>query len=326
MHLAWFQYRLLPYYTFALHFTSCKTCVVNVPVAAHQLNGVFALIFDGDAVRKHIVVLARAGIRRLIFRLHAHLYSLCDFRDHAIQKYQFFLFYNLLQTQPTDYPTAMDIKIEPSWKEKLKDEFEKPYFQQLTDFVKKEYLSQTIYPPGREIFKAFDKCPFDQVKVVIIGQDPYHGPGQANGLCFSVREGVRVPPSLVNIFKEIQSDLGKPIPVSGDLERWAQQGVLLLNATLTVRASSPASHQNKGWETFTDAAIRVLSAEKENIVFILWGAYAQKKGEVIDRQKHFVIMSPHPSPFSADRGFFGSKPFSKTNQFLRSKGLAEIDW
>ena len=178
----------------------------------------------------------------------------------------------------------MDIKIEPSWKEKLTAEFEKPYFQPLIDFVKKEYQTQTVYPPGREIFRAFDKCSFDQVKVVIIGQDPYHGEGQANGLCFSVRDGVRMPPSLVNIFKELQKDLGKPVPASGDLERWASQGVLLLNATLTVRASSPASHKNKGWETFTDSAIQALSNAKENLVFILWGAYAQKKGEGIDRQ------------------------------------------
>ena len=219
-----------------------------------------------------------------------------------------------------------EVKIALSWKEKLKLEFEQPYFQQLIDFVKNEYHTQTVYPPGSEIFKAFDQCNFEEVKVVIIGQDPYHGPGQANGLCFSVHDGVRMPPSLVNIFKELYNDLGKPVPGSGNLERWAKQGVLLLNATLTVRASAPGSHQNKGWEQFTDAAIRVISEEKENIVFILWGAYAQKKGEVIDRQKHFVIASPHPSPFSADRGFFGSKPFSKANAFLRSKNLKEIEW
>lgn len=216
--------------------------------------------------------------------------------------------------------------MEFSWKKKLKSEFEKPYFQQLTDFVKREYQTQTVYPPGKEIFRAFDSCSFDQVKLVIIGQDPYHGEGQANGLCFSVRDGQRMPPSLVNIFKEIRDDVGKPVPVSGDLERWAQQGVLLLNATLTVRASSPGSHQNKGWEQFTDAVIQMLSAEKENLVFILWGAYAQKKGEVIDRNKHCVLMSPHPSPFSADRGFFGSKPFSKANAYLSSKGIKTIEW
>ena len=214
----------------------------------------------------------------------------------------------------------------PSWKARLSNEFEKPYFNALIDFVKQEYRTQTIYPPGKEIFKAFDCCDFADVKVVIIGQDPYHGPGQANGLCFSVRDGIRVPPSLVNIFKEIREDLKKPIPPSGDLERWARQGVLLLNATLTVRASTPGSHQNKGWEVFTDAAIKKISDEKEHVVFLLWGAYAQKKGEVIDRSKHLVLMSAHPSPFSADRGFFGSKHFSKANEYLKSKGLGEIDW
>lgn len=221
---------------------------------------------------------------------------------------------------------AMDVKIAPSWKERLSDEFEKPYFAQLTEFVRSEYRTATVYPPGKEIFRAFDHCPFDKVKVVIIGQDPYHGPGQANGLCFSVRQGVRMPPSLVNIFKEIQSDLGKPIPPSGDLERWAEQGVLLLNATLTVRGSSPGSHQNRGWETFTDAVIRKVSGEKEHVVFLLWGAYAQKKGEVIDRSKHLVLMAAHPSPFSADRGFFGCKHFSRANDYLKAKGLGEIDW
>lgn len=220
----------------------------------------------------------------------------------------------------------MDVKIASTWKHRLSNEFDKPYFTQLTDFVKTEYQTATVYPPGKEIFRAFDCCDFDDVKVVIIGQDPYHGPGQANGLCFSVRDGVRMPPSLLNIFKEIQQDLGKPIPQSGDLERWASQGVLLLNATLTVRAGTPGSHQNKGWEAFTDAVIRKISEEKENVVFLLWGSYAQKKGEIIDRSKHLVLMSAHPSPFSADRGFFGSKHFSKANQYLASKGLKEIDW
>lgn len=220
----------------------------------------------------------------------------------------------------------VEINMAPSWKERLSAEFRKPYFQELTSFVRQEYSAHTVFPPGKEIFRAFDKCDFDKVKVVIIGQDPYHGPGQANGLCFSVRERVRIPPSLINIYKEIKNDLGKPFPVSGELERWAEQGVLLLNATLTVRASSPGSHQKKGWEIFTDAVIKTVSDEKENVVFILWGAYAQKKGEVIDRSKHHVIMSPHPSPFSADRGFFGSKPFSKTNDYLKSKGLEAIDW
>lgn len=220
----------------------------------------------------------------------------------------------------------MDVKIAISWKSQLEEEFQKPYFEQLIGFVKSEYQAHTVYPPGKEIFRAFDECDFANVKVVILGQDPYHGPGQANGLCFSVHEGVRVPPSLVNIFKEIKTDLGKPVPASGELERWAEQGVLLLNATLTVRAASPGSHQNKGWETFTDAVIKKISDEKQHVVFLLWGAYAQKKGEVIDRTKHLVLMSAHPSPFSADRGFFGCKHFSKANAYLKSKGLKEIDW
>lgn len=220
----------------------------------------------------------------------------------------------------------MEVKIAQSWKQRLEGEFHKPYFEQLTAFVKAEYAAGAVYPKGKQIFSAFDHCAFDDTRVVILGQDPYHGEGQANGLCFSVNEGIKPPPSLVNIFKEIKQDIGLPIPTSGNLERWAKQGVLLLNATLTVRASSPASHQNKGWETFTDAVVKLISEEKQQVVFILWGAYAQKKGEVIDRSKHFVIASPHPSPFSADRGFFGSKPFSKTNDYLRSKGLKEIEW
>lgn len=220
----------------------------------------------------------------------------------------------------------MDIKIAPTWKSHLDEEFDKSYFKQLVEFVKSEYQTATVYPPGKEIFRAFDACSFDDVKVVIIGQDPYHGPGQANGLCFSVRDEVRMPPSLKNIFKEIQNDLGKPIPKSGDLGRWAEQGVLLLNATLTVRASSAGSHQNKGWESFTDAVIKKISDEKKNVVFLLWGSYAQKKGEIIDRNKHFVLMSAHPSPFSADRGFFGCKHFSKANDYLKAKGLKEIEW
>jgi uracil-DNA glycosylase len=221
---------------------------------------------------------------------------------------------------------VVDVKIVPSWKTRLHEEFDKPYFHQLTTFVKSEYQTQTIYPPGKEVFRALDVCNFDAVKVVIIGQDPYHGPGQANGLCFSVRPGIRMPPSLVNIFKEIESDLGKPFPADGNLERWAVQGVLLLNATLTVRASSPGSHQHKGWEEFTDAVIRKISDEKEHVVFLLWGAYAQKKGEVIDRSKHCVLTSAHPSPFSADRGFFGGRHFSKTNAYLTAHGQTPIDW
>ena len=221
---------------------------------------------------------------------------------------------------------SLNVKISPSWKAKLESEFKKPYFEELIAFVKQEYQTNTVYPPGKEIFRAFDCADFDKVKVVIIGQDPYHGPGQANGLCFSVREGVTMPPSLKNIFKEIFHDLGKPIPKNGVLERWASQGVLLLNATLTVRASAPGSHQNKGWETFTDAVIRQISDQQDNVVFLLWGAYAQKKGEIIDRNKHLVLMSAHPSPFSAARGFFGCKHFSKTNEYLKGKGLMEIDW
>jgi len=220
----------------------------------------------------------------------------------------------------------MDVRIENSWKELLKPEFSEDYFLKLIDFVKSEYRSTRVFPPGKEIFSAFDHCPVDTTRVVIIGQDPYHGEGQANGLCFSVRDGVRFPPSLRNIFKELRDDLGKTIPESGNLERWADQGVLLLNATLTVRASTPGSHQNKGWEEFTDAVIKVLSEQKDHLVFILWGAYAQKKGAVIDTHKHLVIKSPHPSPFSADRGFFGSKPFSTTNDYLVSKGKQPIDW
>jgi len=219
-----------------------------------------------------------------------------------------------------------DVKIAPSWKDGLNSEFKKPYFIELINFVKEEYRTQTVFPPGKEIFRAFDCADFDKVKVVIIGQDPYHGPGQANGLCFSVRDGVPMPPSLKNIFKEIQNDLGKPIPKTGDLERWAKQGVLLLNATLTVRGSTPGSHQKKGWEEFTDAVIKEISEKKDHVVFLLWGAYAQKKGEIIDRSRHLVLMSAHPSPFSADRGFFGNKHFSKTNDYLKSKGLQEIDW
>lgn len=220
----------------------------------------------------------------------------------------------------------MDVKINESWKIKLQTEFEKPYFVQLTDFVKEEYKSYQVFPPGKEIFNAFEQCPFEAVKVVIIGQDPYHGLGQANGLCFSVKPGVAMPPSLVNIFKEIKDDLGKEIPPNGDLQRWAQQGVLLLNATLTVRASSPGSHQKRGWEEFTDAVIKVLNEEKIGLVFILWGAYAQKKGAIIDKNRHLVLSSAHPSPFSAYNGFFGNKHFSKTNQYLAAKGSEAIDW
>lgn len=220
----------------------------------------------------------------------------------------------------------MDVRIEDSWRGRLQEEFDKPYFAQLTQFVRGEYASGTVYPPGREMFAAFDACPFEQVRVVILGQDPYHEPGQAHGLCFSVNDGVQFPPSLVNIFKEIESDLGKPVPASGNLMRWAQQGVLLLNATLTVRAHQAGSHQNKGWETFTDAVIRRLATEREHIVFILWGSYAQRKGAFIDRNRHCVLQSPHPSPLSAYRGFFGNKHFSCANEYLVQHGYKPIDW
>lgn len=220
----------------------------------------------------------------------------------------------------------MNVKIEGSWKNILKDEFEKPYFKLLTQFIRKEYSSQQIYPPAKLIFNAFDQCPFDQVKVVIIGQDPYHNPGQANGLCFSVNDGVRVPPSLINIYKEIKDDLGKNIPKSGNLERWSKQGVLLLNATLTVRAHQAGSHQGKGWEQFTDTVIDKLSNKRENLVFILWGSFAQRKGENIDANRHLILKSPHPSPLSAHRGFFGNKHFSKTNDYLIQKGKEPVDW
>jgi uracil-DNA glycosylase len=220
----------------------------------------------------------------------------------------------------------MDVRIEPSWKELLKEEFDKEYFKRLSDFVKDEYARHIVYPKGREIFNSFQHCTFDNLRVVLLGQDPYHGPGQAHGLCFSVSEGVKMPPSLVNIFKEIKNDLGKEIPQNGNLERWADQGILLLNATLTVRAHSPGSHQNKGWENFTDQVIKIISEKKEGIVFLLWGAYAQKKGEVINKNRHLILSAPHPSPFSADRGFFGCRHFSKTNAYLVSKNLKPIDW
>lgn len=220
----------------------------------------------------------------------------------------------------------MEVRIDESWKARLQDEFDKPYFKTLTDFVRQEYGSGTVYPPAKLIFNAFDLCPFGQVKVVIIGQDPYHGPGQAHGLCFSVNDGVQYPPSLQNIFKEIQNDLGRPIPQTGNLTRWARQGVLLLNATLTVRQHQAGSHQGRGWETFTDAVISKLNAERENLVFILWGSYAQKKGAVIDRSRHLVLQSVHPSPLSAYAGFFGNHHFSQTNKWLSDHGLQPIDW
>ncbi len=220
----------------------------------------------------------------------------------------------------------MDVKIEESWKKQLQDEFEKTYFKQLTEFVRSEYASQSIFPPARLIFNAFDQCPFDRVKVVILGQDPYHNPGQAHGLCFSVNDGVDFPPSLKNIFKEIQSDIGTPIPASGNLERWARQGVLLLNATLTVRAHQAASHQKKGWEQFTDTVIHLVANKLENVVFILWGNYAISKGEFIDAGKHLLLKSVHPSPLSASRGFFGNHQFSRANAYLAENGKKPIHW
>jgi len=220
----------------------------------------------------------------------------------------------------------MDVKIEQSWKEQLASEFEKTYFRTLTDFVKQEYATRTIYPKGNRIFNAFDKTPFDRIKVVILGQDPYHEPGQAHGLCFSVNDGIELPPSLQNIYKELEDDLGIPPKTSGNLERWAEQGVLLLNATLTVRAHQAGSHQQRGWEEFTDAVIHRVAEEKEHVVFILWGAYAQKKGAFIDPFKHLLLKSAHPSPLSSYRGFFGSKPFSKTNQYLIQTGQTPIQW
>ncbi len=220
----------------------------------------------------------------------------------------------------------MEVRLEKTWKELLKDEFEKPYFEELTKFVKDEYKTSTVYPPPKFIFNALDSVPVDKVKVVILGQDPYHGPGQAHGLSFSVPDGVTLPPSLQNIYKEIESDLGRKKHLSGNLESWSKQGVLLLNATLTVRAGQAGSHQNKGWELFTDAVIHHLAEAKDHLVFILWGNYAQRKGAFIDTSKHLVIKSAHPSPLSAFNGFFGSRPFSQTNDYLKTHGETEIDW
>lgn len=220
----------------------------------------------------------------------------------------------------------MDVKIEPSWKTVLAGEFEKKYFLNLTKFVHEEYRTAQIFPPGRQIFAAFDATPFNDVKVVILGQDPYHDVNQANGLCFSVNNGVAFPPSLLNIFKEIKSDIGTEIPQNGDLSRWARQGVLLLNATLTVRAHMAGSHQGHGWETFTDAVIAHLAREREHLVFLLWGSYAIKKGAFIDRTRHLVLTSPHPSPLSAHRGFFGNHHFSRANEYLVAHGKTPIVW
>jgi uracil-DNA glycosylase len=220
----------------------------------------------------------------------------------------------------------MDVKIEQSWKERLAPEFEKPYFLNLVNFVKNEYTTKAIYPKGSQIFNAFVKTPFEKVKVVILGQDPYHEPGQAHGLCFSVNEGIALPPSLQNIYQELREDLGIASPVSGNLERWAEQGVLLLNATLTVQAHRAGSHQQKGWEEFTDAVIHQVAEKKEQVVFILWGSYAQKKGAFIDPWKQLILKSAHPSPLSSDRGFFGSRPFSKANDYLVKTGQTPVNW
>ena len=221
----------------------------------------------------------------------------------------------------------MDVRIEESWKQVLAEEFEKPYFESLTNFVKQEYSAHKCYPPAKEIFSAFDHTPFNEVRVVIIGQDPYHGHGQANGLCFSVNQGIEHPPSLKNIFKELKEEGIKEIPESGDLSDWAKQGVLLLNASLSVRAGLARSHQNKGWEEFTDAVISSLSENREGLVFLLWGGFAKKKGKKIDGKKHHVLTTGHPSPLSANRGFwFGNKHFTKTNEILKEQNLEPINW
>ncbi|MCQ2331363.1 MAG: uracil-DNA glycosylase [Paludibacteraceae bacterium] len=220
----------------------------------------------------------------------------------------------------------MEVHIEDSWKQVLQPEFDKPYFEMLTSFVRREYTSKQCFPPGPLIFNAFNACPFHNVRVVIIGQDPYHDVGQAHGLCFSVNEGVAIPPSLENIYKELNRDLGLPIPTSGNLQRWAEQGVLMLNATLTVEAHHPGSHQNKGWEELTDAAIQALNSQREHIVYMLWGSYAQRKGQFIDRRKNLVLTAPHPSPLSAYRGFIGCGHFSAANHYLVQHGQQPIQW
>ena len=220
----------------------------------------------------------------------------------------------------------VDVRIAEDWKELLKEEFAKPYFEELTSFVRGEYGSGVVYPAGRNIFRAFDCCPVDKIKVVIIGQDPYHGPGQANGLCFSVGEGVPFPPSLRNILQEVHTDVGAPIPTSGELERWAEQGVLLLNAVLTVRAHEAASHAGRGWERFTDAVVKAIAERKQGVVYMLWGSYAQKKGSIADPSKNLILKAVHPSPLSAYRGFFGGKHFSAANDYLASIGKEPIRW
>lgn len=220
----------------------------------------------------------------------------------------------------------MDVKIAEDWKALLQEEFDKPYFEALTQFVRAEYASRQIFPAGRNIFRAFDKCPLSSLKVVIIGQDPYHGDGQANGLCFSVDDGVPFPPSLKNIFKEVQDDLGRPIPASGNLDRWAEQGVLLLNSVLTVRAHEAASHAGRGWEQFTDAVVRKIAEQKQGVVYMLWGSYAQRKGQIADQKQNLILRSVHPSPLSVYRGFFGCRHFSQANAYLQSIGKSPIEW
>jgi uracil-DNA glycosylase len=220
----------------------------------------------------------------------------------------------------------MDVKIADDWKQLLQEEFDKPYFEELTRFVRAEYAAGTVFPAGRNIFRAFDMCPVESLKVVIIGQDPYHGEGQANGLCFSVNEGVPFPPSLQNILKEVFDDVGKPVPASGELDRWAEQGVLLLNSVLTVRAQSAASHAGRGWEQFTDAVVRAIAERKQGVVYMLWGNYAQRKGAIADPTKNLILKAVHPSPLSAYRGFFGCRHFSATNAYLVSQGKEPIEW
>ena len=219
-----------------------------------------------------------------------------------------------------------DVRIAEDWKRVIGEEFSKPYFEELIGFVKQEYATSQVFPAGRNIFRAFDKCPFDKVKVVIIGQDPYHGDGQANGLCFSVNEGVPFPPSLKNIFKEVHDDVGAPIPTSGELDRWAEQGVLLLNSVLTVKAHNAASHAGRGWEIFTDAVVRAIAERKEGVVYMLWGSYAQRKGAIANPERNLILHSVHPSPLSSYRGFFGCKHFSKANDYLKSIGKEPITW
>jgi len=220
----------------------------------------------------------------------------------------------------------MDVRIAPDWKRLLQSEFDKPYFEQLVGFVRSEYARTTIYPAGRNIFRSFDKCSFENLKVLIIGQDPYHGAGQANGLCFSVNDGVEFPPSLRNIFKEIHDDIGTPVPRSGNLDRWAEQGVLLLNSVLTVRAGQAASHAGKGWEQFTDAVVRAVAERKRGIVYMLWGNYAQRKGSIANPADNLILKSAHPSPLSANAGFFGCRHFSKANEYLKAAGKEPIVW